>query len=1339
MAKKATAGDDTAQAERLAAPEWLLADKHRRLLPTPWLTPYEFEEFVERLLWAQRHLGPQVRHVARVDRWGSLGEKQDGIDLEGEFNDGVSAVWQCKHLDKLRPFEVKGAVDAMTYPDAEEHCLVFSRVASTQARTEMKNHRNWTLVDRRRLTAMLRELPPQAQKDVLDQTWGADVRRMFLESPGDAFVSIERFVKARNNPDAIANDLGEMVGREAESETLLGAFDLAAGSRRQVVVVSGPAGRGKSRLVSEVLKAARPGVPVVCLAEGRHFTTESLQELWMGPQVVFVDDAHRSPAALATLLSMARNSPDVQVVLATRPSGRSGVVEQIALAEFGPSERLIVDVGSLSTKDSRRLVDGLTEGMSVSFGLKNYLAQQAEHSPFVAVITANMIRRGELSGHIGLNSDLRVQVLSRYTELLGADVEGFSRATTQRVLATLTAIGPVRFDDNIAARVAKLCGIKTIDLVALRSELRDNGVLLEEDGLLRVVPDHLADYMLEEEAAHEEFASEFVGELWDAFGHDHHRTLAPSLGELDWRLAHRGGPRIMTPVWKSIRNRMLTPFYGRIVSELGQLEELAATQPSEVVALLEELRVRLAREDVDGVETPTDPKAPSWRPRFGLPPESRDDVRAKMANLYSSAAFNDPRQLETALDALWDLRRRDSTPTNSNTDHPERMITERLANLATIPHGSFPDRVVAKVAEWASEPSRPDDAVTPLFALAPLLAKELLETVQASTRTLQFEPHTINANKMRQTRDDIREVLLAQALSSDLRRVGAALRLLQDALRQPHGYFGQSVSQGVILSWEDDDLATIDVLTQIAAKTPHPAVRRQVREKVAWNAEHAASPPVRHAALTLVVHLDTIAVLEDDVADHVLNNHFGLGVDKMREVPSLDELIAQRTAEQRRLERLTAEQREAEKNERIHDKVQQRRASRDQQLADVASRLLAVNDITTSLRLLDETARAVQALKHGDHITAWGIWHHLAVQGPDHLGTIITTIAANDPGPLDQDLYMLMGRWLVADPDAAMAWILESVSSGRREVRLAVAQGFSNHEWHDRGDTLTQAWITGTSDDDPDVAQAFLGASGALLKADLEAAVEELLGHDISQSSAVRALESACDYDGRPYGTGLTMSEASSVLRLVELTGYDSYVVQEIVVGIAATYPAPVLDHLAALYDRTQSVPDDIHDLRDAYDANAEVLATWVKEHLDNQGTGFVLEAAANEHLTRNQADALAGILTDLNGDEIQRLVEHLSYLSTWAVEHLALAHAITTQARATKAHERTRPYVADAMRPSSWGTVNGHSTELESAMALATDAATNATDDELKVDYAAAANRLRKLIDQEKKEEDDW
>lgn len=448
---------DTGGEDRGPAADWVLSDKHPKLLPTPWLDPYEFEEFVERLLRAERYLGAEVRRVARVERWGTSGDKQDGIDLAGEYTDGVMAAWQCRHLDKLRPFEVKSAVEEVTYEDAEEFYLVFSRTASSQARAEMKKHSGWTLLDRGQLTAMLRDLPSQVQRDVLDLTWGEAVRRLFCEGPGDAFVSLERFATARRNPNAVMNDLGPLVGRKGELTALAEALDRDGGGFRQVMVVSGPAGRGKSRLVTEALTALQerqPEVPVVCLAAGHRFSAAAMEGLRMGPMVVLVDDAHTDPAALAPLLTFARERADVQLVLATRPSGESGVVEQVALAQFGPSELGSVDVGVLVPKQARQLVKALTEGMKLPFPLQSYLATQAEHSPFVAVITSNLIRRGELTGPLRVDAGLRTQVLSRYQEILSADVHGFRTEATQRVLATCTALGSVQAGDPLRVRVS---------------------------------------------------------------------------------------------------------------------------------------------------------------------------------------------------------------------------------------------------------------------------------------------------------------------------------------------------------------------------------------------------------------------------------------------------------------------------------------------------------------------------------------------------------------------------------------------------------------------------------------------------------------------------------------------------------------------------------------------------------------------------------------------------------------------------------------------------------------------------------------------------------------------
>ena len=115
--------------ERPPAVDWLTSNKWPALLPTPWLTDAELEDSAEALLTAQRLLGANVRHVAHIERWGVPGDKQDGIDFFGHFNDGVPAAWQVKQLVKLGAAEVRDAVVAMTFDGADELYLVYGGVA----------------------------------------------------------------------------------------------------------------------------------------------------------------------------------------------------------------------------------------------------------------------------------------------------------------------------------------------------------------------------------------------------------------------------------------------------------------------------------------------------------------------------------------------------------------------------------------------------------------------------------------------------------------------------------------------------------------------------------------------------------------------------------------------------------------------------------------------------------------------------------------------------------------------------------------------------------------------------------------------------------------------------------------------------------------------------------------------------------------------------------------------------------------------------------------------------------------------------------------------------------
>ena len=1290
--------------------------------------------------------------MAHVERWGVPGDKQDGIDFFGRFNDAVSAAWQVKQLEKLTAADVRDAVDAVTFRNADELYLVYGAIAKRQAREEMLKHDGWTLLDRRSLTEMVRLLPAHVQRELIERFWGVDVRRMFVNSPGDAFVSLDVFKSRRRNPDSLINDLGPLAGREYELKRLTDALDRNSGTFRQVVVVSGPGGRGKSRLIVEALAAQQehdPTIPIACLSAQHTFDAAAMAELRAVPSIVFIDDAHNDPAALAPLLAAVRSEPDIQVILATRPSALRAVEERVSLAPFGPDERTTVEVGELELADARRLVRGLVEDLDLSFDLRNYLADQATHSPHVAVILTNLIRTHQLSGAIAVDSNLRELVLARYQELLVPGiVEGFDANTTRRVIATYACLQPIHESEALQARIAAFCSLTVIELAQLVRVLTDRGIFVNHSGHVRVVPEVLADRIVEMVAAFEKYDSGFVGELWNEFGADHHHRLALSLGELDWRLTHNHGPNVMAHVWDAIRARMETPYCSRLCSELDQLEQLAATQPAALIEVLDELRHRLDEEDAAGVPVPEDPEERPYLLLWSMfRPRDRNDVRAKMPELYARVAANDPDVLEQALDALWALRKNDPRPPHSNPEHAERMVADRLANLATLPDPSFPRRIVDRVGRWL-EQSPDDNAVaTPLFALKPLLAKEELETLQSSLRALQFRPHLISAKAMRPVRDRIRELLQAQGVSANLRLAGTALELLGEALHAPHGYFGQQVSTDAILQWEDDDLATVAVLEHIADQTPSAVVRRQVREVVSWSAEHATSLRLQHAAMRLAARLDANDDLEDQVAELILSGEWARPLERILHVPTLEDLEAERHAEEQRTKDFTDEQRQAEQHAAIRAKIE----ARDQQVAarneNLTRRLIELGDSDAILGLLDRTAREVRQVRPDNHVILMGLWNQFEQQAPELLGAVVTGIAGHEPGPLDDALDLIIDRWVRTSPDEAIDWVQRAVRAGRKGVRLAIAGGFARAGWHNHTEEFTTVWTQGLTDDDPDVVQAFLRGAGGYLRTNPVEAVDVLLRHDISPFGAIRVLEDTCSHDGRQYGSSLDAETATRLLPLITRAGLGNYAVQEIVTGIATVHPKLVLDYLMELAHGETAVPADIHELRGAFDKHAETLAGWVHDHLHQDTTtiGHVLDAAVNHRLTANQANALANLCENLTGPELIEFLGCLATLTLWAPNQPGLAEAISQRARETKTGEEVLESIRrDGMSLRSWGWTNGVSEELDHARDASANAAEQTVDDELRTEFLAARDRFEAQIDQmadehRRGEDEDW
>lgn len=1053
------------------------------LPPTETLSAEEFEDFTERLLSAQKFATHDWPRCVEVARWGRRGDKQDGIDFAGRLSDEHRAAWQCKRYEKFTPADVRDVVRTATY-QADVHHLVLSCEASSGVRDAMELHLSWVLLDKRGLGQLLEDLPVHKRREVLDETWGQATRKKLMRTPGeDRFVTLSALAASRRDAATVFNDLGPLVGRGREIEALQAATD-RAGAWPQVVIITGPGGRGKTRLLVEALatfETRHPQIPLLVMPDGMFDGPGIVGELPLQPATLVVDDAHRDPAALHKLAAYARDVAGTQLIIASRPSVlpsvRAGVTK-----DFAPDQVLTIDVGELTLNDARRLVANVSDGTFLPFMLRDHLARQAVHSPHVAVIAVNLIKRRQLSGALATNAALREHVLNRYRDVIAGSVEGFGSDVVNRVLAVHAALGGVNDTDiGLRQRMIEVIGVTQREFLTVRAALLDGGVLVHRAGTTQVVPEILADTALEREAVAGDLDTGFAGQVWAAFGASHRHRLMLALAELDWRLVQQDHPSVIETVWDDFSRQLLVADLDELYTLTGTLERLATTIPDRFFSLLEALRQRLRREldqtsDEAGRESdgrrgaatgaglrgPGTAGVREARNRYGLDPVGPEDVLRRLAPPYAGCAIAEPSLLEGALNALWDLRRSDRQTRGLSGTNPIQDAAERLADLRRVQDGSVPGRIVDRVTVWLEEPPLAEDVVTPLFALRNLTSKSGVDTEQTDHRMLQLSPYRFSPERVRPLRDQLRAVLKEQAGGQDVRRAADAVDLLGRMVRQPDAPPEASLTTADILAWEEDDLATLAALDVASRATPSSVVRRGISRLVAWHAEHARSIPVRHAAVVLQTDLDG---RDDELADVLLPGlRTGGPARRSGTVRGLDGFRTEVEAEQTRRAALSEVARSAEDRARNTASVERRMEwhTGEGTCRSLAIRLLAATDPGPMVSVLDGVAREVADFRWDERPRLWGLYRAFSAAAPKSVVALVQAVAETAPGPLDGDLHVLLGAWGRHDKSQMLDW-LGDLQQHRPAVRIAVAGAFDTHGWHRAGQAFMSLFEQGVS------------------------------------------------------------------------------------------------------------------------------------------------------------------------------------------------------------------------------------------------------------------------------------
>jgi hypothetical protein len=254
--------------------------------------------------------------------YGTQGDTQLGIDLFAELETGDKWAFQNKRWKQFGKAAVAKTVKATTYT-ADRFIILLSRPATAQTRKEVAKHAKWDVWDVRDISRKVRELPPDTARRLVDDHFGAAVRRAFLGvSAVSTFPTAEAFFRPLLDGSKLFNHTWALIGRAGYLERL---HAFVGSDQQRVAVFLGRGGIGKTKLLhtlSQGFEGRHPTTRLCFLAEGLPVTQDSLDDLPSTPCVVVVDDAHRRSEDVAALLALAqqRTHPP-KIVLSARPQG----------------------------------------------------------------------------------------------------------------------------------------------------------------------------------------------------------------------------------------------------------------------------------------------------------------------------------------------------------------------------------------------------------------------------------------------------------------------------------------------------------------------------------------------------------------------------------------------------------------------------------------------------------------------------------------------------------------------------------------------------------------------------------------------------------------------------------------------------------------------------------------------------------------------------------------------------------------------------------------------------------------------------------------------------------
>jgi len=771
-------------------------------------------------------LARSLPDVADAHLYGTRGEAQQGIDIHADLVDGRVRTIQCRRVSRFSKTSAQNTIAETSY-DADEHRVWSTSPMSAGARAALRAAPNWDGWDIEQISSVVRGLPRELARWIVEDHLGSGARRRFLGPEGVLCVAPARsYFERRDADDAQLPTNQPLVGRDEELAELRAAM---ADRGVRLALVAGRPGIGKTRLLRAVSDDVSDGERVLVLREGIDAPTNLLEELPRTAFTLLVDDADRRsdlPAVLATVLPLG----DVRtIVLATRPQHVPALRAAIAAGGVAShAVREVTQIGSLSQSAASALAAHALGGTNA---LSDRLGRWTRDVPALCILGARLVMADRLDpAHLSNNDSAQREILSRFRdELLGKVSERADPTLVRRLLEAVAALQPIELHaDPVRGWLADFLSCETDALEDAARALEEAGLLARAGRRRRIVPDILADFVLQTACTRDGSPTDYAPRIMRAATYAARPRVLANLAELDWRLSEAGRRTVLDDIQAELHREIIVANAWDREQMLKQLGDAAPYLGRWIVQLARDVLDRPAADvDIGFGHIVSDANA-----RMGLVP------------LLRSAGL-DLRVTEAAVALLWEIGR----------DGVHKPILGEVDPLkAAADFGNYElglpyaDAVLAVVEELLNDPAEAERRRDlPLKLLQPMTQREGTRSASRGY-AIEFTPFFVSAPATEPLRARLRTLLVRVCLEGSERTRPAAAALLGDMLAQPHGYFGQPVSDAELAQWRNEQLLILADAERVLMTTDDVLVTIRLRDDLDWHARHSAIRGIRTRA-----------------------------------------------------------------------------------------------------------------------------------------------------------------------------------------------------------------------------------------------------------------------------------------------------------------------------------------------------------------------------------------------------------------------------------------------------------------------------------------------------------